>query len=124
MEGSRLCWYTQCSWRRSRLSTSCRGGLLSAVAALEYVVVGTSCRWSLDPLSNSTAPVALHRPAQEHFPQRGCTGHLDSLSAVTCVPSPLEAGFAVLGTEVPEYLGTRGLTDLVTWLGCLLSTGD
>lgn len=53
------------------------------VAALEYVVVGTSCRWSLEP------PVQLDRPcrpAQEHFGQRGCTGHLDSLSAVTCVP--------------------------------------
>lgn len=97
----KLCRYAQCSWR-SRLSTSCRGGLWSAVAELEYVVVGglsTPCL---------TRPPLSHRPA---LPCPACPGapltaglHGPYGQLLSSDVPPPPTGFAVLGTKVPRVV--------------------
>lgn len=64
---------------------------------------------SRPPVQLDHPPVALHRtalagPDQEHFRQRGCTGHTDSLSAVTCPPPKQGSPYFV--SKYLRYLGS------------------
>lgn len=98
----------------SRLSTSSRGGLWSAVSVSEYVPACTPRRrWSLAPLSNSTAPVASHRPALPCLPsylgtQVGARSTFNGGAARTIpqlVSGDVPPRQGRPGVKVPVYLG-------------------